>query len=33
LEMDRLTKKEKREAQELSNIFEILKSDPNALRE
>jgi len=31
LEMDRLTKKEKREAQELSNIYEILKSDPTAL--
>jgi len=31
LEMDQNTKKEKREAQELSNIFEILKSDPTAL--
>ena len=33
LELDRLTKKEMREARELSNIFEILKSDPHALRE
>jgi ankyrin repeat protein len=30
-EFDRLTKNEKKEAQELSNIFEILKSDPTAL--
>ena len=31
LEMERQTKKEKKEAQEVSNIFEILKSDPSAL--
>jgi len=31
LELDRLTKKEKREAQELTNIFEILLSDPTAI--
>ena len=31
LEADQLTAKEKKEAQELSNIFEMLKADPTVL--